>query len=1125
MTIPGLLTVYDKLVEPAPVELARHNPGWSVGLGGFAVDGSGILCPINSFRNIARIEAAPFPPDQFAEVRVTALPIGPAYLGIGPLVRGWGNSWYEFLHALGAFRIASMYGNTGQSLSGDIPRILELGDLLRLEVRGGKLVAIINGKEVWRGENYDIGAGYPGISMEAPGRLADFSAGFLSAEEDIIVLMYDGQFWTPQVLILPLRVSTVAVPDGQVGVYYEYQLEARGGVPPYTWDDSQASFGLPFPPGISLDYSTGILSGTPTQAGSFEFGLAVTDSVGTNTALVDAVVFVSMEVESPQIWAEPIGFAVSSGAPLVGLPPWCVTLPSPGTGYGSPFPAGERVPISASRRSFIFYTLNNFQVFASAIAFQGTPRLSYFMSTGAGAGNRLVLEEGLAAPGKYRIWMGIQAGSTGDRVVRVIDGASRVILTIPLWLGNPGWVYDSEGNTTTLSDWLSASTYGGVPVDIDLQDGSNSLGGPRLSIEMQVLSGNNSVQFSYFAIQYLEPPPPPLTIVTDSFPDAIVGVYYEYQVQVKGGEPPYTFTDPLEFGFSLSAFGLSLSSTGLLSGTPTQVALSPGIWIPLEVTDAAGTVAEPEEGLWSITLTIDPALSITTASLPDAPRSALYSFTVQAAGGIPSATPTWSLINPPPGLVIDSATGEITGRPRSLPGTVNVEVAVSAGGANASRVLPLNVLPAVPWAQPVGFIISSSAVSAGTIPADCVNIFASASFASVLQTVASQGNALGYGFLGTGTTTQANVSGSGNVRISGRTTATGRTIDLVLPDPGKYRFWFGNLSSGNTTWSSSVPMTISDSTGVIATQSFPASQGNNSVIDASGVVRSNVAAWITAGAYGGQYVEFDTTDMTETNVGGQIFNGPRVTISFPGGLRAGYFAVQYVAPPVQGWSEPYGLILSQSAVANIPDYCVNWANSPVFTVGGGAGGGLNIGQQSGFSAVAQLTNSLGRMLRWQANRQPAANFNFTITTVSSPVDPRLSASLRTGGGAFYAGFVIASGLTEPGRYEIYIGSTQVGSIGVTANTVMEIRDANGVLRTINMPAQNGALNGRAVDAQGNNTTIAAWAAASAYGGVPIIVDSTDTSSATGGPVFRFLITNDNFFSYIAIRYAGPTPGS
>ena len=75
-----------------------------------------------------------------------------------------------------------------------------------------------------------------------------------------------------------LLIDTGSMPDGSFGVPYDFHLDALGGVPPYVWS---GFVGLP--PGLSGS-SHGVITGTPTQGGSFDFTVTVADSDGNQTS-------------------------------------------------------------------------------------------------------------------------------------------------------------------------------------------------------------------------------------------------------------------------------------------------------------------------------------------------------------------------------------------------------------------------------------------------------------------------------------------------------------------------------------------------------------------------------------------------------------------------------------------------------------------------------------------------------------------------------------------------------------------------------------------------------------------------------------------------------------------------
>ena len=79
--------------------------------------------------------------------------------------------------------------------------------------------------------------------------------------------------------IVPLAITTTTLPNGTVGVAYNQTLAATGGLTPYTWSISAGA--LPTP--LTLNPTTGVISGTPNVAGTFNFTVMVTDAA-TRTA-------------------------------------------------------------------------------------------------------------------------------------------------------------------------------------------------------------------------------------------------------------------------------------------------------------------------------------------------------------------------------------------------------------------------------------------------------------------------------------------------------------------------------------------------------------------------------------------------------------------------------------------------------------------------------------------------------------------------------------------------------------------------------------------------------------------------------------------------------------------------
>ena len=131
------------------------------------------------------------------------------------------------------------------------------------------------------------GAGYAlawnGQSWSIPATTAQFgpqgSGSFISCPSTSLCLM-DGSGSaeifesTYTASSSPLTITSIGLPPGTVGVSYSAQLSATGGTSPYSWTVTSGSL----PVGLSLDGSTGVISGIPTAAGSSTFTVTVTDS-------------------------------------------------------------------------------------------------------------------------------------------------------------------------------------------------------------------------------------------------------------------------------------------------------------------------------------------------------------------------------------------------------------------------------------------------------------------------------------------------------------------------------------------------------------------------------------------------------------------------------------------------------------------------------------------------------------------------------------------------------------------------------------------------------------------------------------------------------------------------------
>jgi uncharacterized protein (TIGR03437 family) len=180
-----------------------------------------------------------------------------------------------------------------------------------------------------------------------------------------------------------------------------------------------------------------------------------------------------------------------------------------------------------------------------------------------------------------------------------------------------------------------------------------------------------------------------LGITTSSLPAATKGSSYSQQIGAVGGATPYSFS-----ATGLGGSGLSLSSSGLLSGTPTTVGT---LSLSVQVTDAKGlsTSASLSLVINNPPGTTSGPLSVPGGTLTGASAGTPYSYNVTANGGTPPYK--WTLVggSVPDGGVTLSGTGAITGTPKT-PGTYSFTAqATDAAGATSLGTFSLTVTPAM----------------------------------------------------------------------------------------------------------------------------------------------------------------------------------------------------------------------------------------------------------------------------------------------------------------------------------------------------------------------------------------------------------------------------------------------
>ena len=168
-----------------------------------------------------------------------------------------------------------------------------------------------------------------------------------------------------------------------------------------------------------------------------------------------------------------------------------------------------------------------------------------------------------------------------------------------------------------------------------------------------------------------DPGPAVLTITTDAtLPPGTVTIPYTTTLAAAGGKQPYGWS--IVVGGGQPAPGLTMNSSGVISGSPTNTTLPPGETRRYRVVDSSQPQQSFEKDLTiAINALPQPSISL-PATLPSSVVGTAYSATLTASGGTQPYT-TWSVTpSLPAGLTLTPSgpTAAITG---SLAAPYNVQ--------------------------------------------------------------------------------------------------------------------------------------------------------------------------------------------------------------------------------------------------------------------------------------------------------------------------------------------------------------------------------------------------------------------------------------------------------------------
>ena len=430
-------------------------------------------------------------------------------------------------------------------------------------------------------------------------------------------------------------VTTSDLPDGQAGVAYTAPaLTSSGGVAPITWQVTSGTL----PSGLSLDSTTGVISGTPISSGSSTFTVTATDSSTPSSQTASAVLSISVT---------PSGLGVTTTS----LPAGQV-----GVGYLSSAlqSAGGTAPVTWS------------------VSSGHLPR-GLSLDTGTGMISGTPMAAGASTFGVTATDSSTPKAETAEGDLTIIVTAALSVSTTSLPAGQDGVVYPgatlaSAGGTAPVT-W--AITSGSLPVGLSLDATTGAITGTPTgpgavsSFTVSATDSGSPPATESAALSIAVTSPALQIIQNGSLPGGSVGIAYPATTLVSsGGTAPVTWAVS---GGKLPA-GLALgASSGTISGTPTSAG---DATFTVSATDAS----TPKHLVAKVVLTIDvtASLNVTTTALPNAQVGSAYpGATLASTGG--TAPVSWAITGGslPSGLSLAAGTGTISGTPTG-PGVVSL---------------------------------------------------------------------------------------------------------------------------------------------------------------------------------------------------------------------------------------------------------------------------------------------------------------------------------------------------------------------------------------------------------------------------------------------------------------------
>ena len=772
----------------------------------------------------------------------------------------------------------------------------------------------------------------------------------------------------------PITVSPASLPTPHVGSAYSQTLSATGGTAPYTY----ALTGGSLPSGLSLSGNT--ISGTPNQAGAYTATLTVTDNASLSTTKSYSVTVPdpssSFTIATPPAanvntpyshtlaasgGTAPYTFALANGTNLpaglslasngtisgtptaTGTTNFDVTVTDSSPGPGGPYFKTVAVslqvlnvpPTAGSTSATVAYDSTNNNITlpitgAAATSVAVATQASHGTATASGTSITYTPTTGYAGPDSFTYTASNGSGTSSPATVTITVSPPTIVYA-PSAPPHPtvgvSYNYSIASASGGAAPYTYAVSAGTLPAGISLATNGILSGTPTAqgTFTVQVRARDSSTGTGPFysapANVTLVINSPVITVSPGSLPGGTVNSSYSQTITASGGTAPYTYV--LQSG-TLPA-GMTLSSSGVLSGTPTQ---SGNFSIAVQANDSTTGPSAPYHSntatSGSYTLTIAaPTITVSPSSLPNATAGTAYSQTLSASGGTAPYTFSASSGNVPPGMTL-SSDGTLSGTPTTAGDFSFTATATDAQSFTGQQNYTVHVSAVAPGAPTIGAATAGDAQASvaftapannGGSPITGYTVTSSpggftASGAASPITVTGLTNGTSYTFTVTATNTAG--TGSPSAASNAVTPRGGQTISFSNPGTQNY----GTTPTLTATATSGLPVTFSSSTTAVCTVT---SGGTLTFLSAG-------TCSIEANQPGnGTYLAAPTVTQTFT-VAAVVPGAPTIGTATAGNAQA---SVSFTAPASNGGATIVGYTVTSSP----GDITASGSASPITVTG------------------------------------------------------------------------------------------------------------------------------------------------------------------------------------------------